>query len=154
MFSRFKNHIYLIYIIFFFILIGCQFQEPSNNHGIVFLENRSNKLVLNQSNVNDVIKLVGEPHSKSISDKNEWYYFERVLSKGEYHKLGKNILKTNNILVLNFDKYGVLKNKNLLDMYDKKKISFSTNKTQNDITRKSFAEKFLNSIKEKMYGNK
>ena len=36
-------------------------------------------------------------------------YIERVLTKGEYLKLGQNILKTNNILILNFDKYGVLK---------------------------------------------
>ena len=154
MFCGFKNHVYLNYITFFFILIGCQFQEPNNNHGIVFLENRSKKLVISKSNINDVIKIVGQPHSKSVSDDNEWYYFERVLSKGEYHKLGQNVLKTNNVLVLNFDKFGVLKSKNFIDKYDKKKIAFSKDKTSNEITQKSFVEKFLNSVKEKMYGNK
>ena len=32
--------------------------------------------------------------SKSIDNENEWIYIERVLVKGEYHKLGRNILKS------------------------------------------------------------
>ena len=72
----------------FIILISCQLQEPSNNHGILFLKNRADKLVISQSNINDVIKLIGQPHSKSVNNKNEWIYIERVLTKGEYHKLG------------------------------------------------------------------
>ena len=47
-----------------------------------------------------------------------WFYIERTLSKGKYHKLGKHVLKTNNVLVLNFDKYGVLKFKELLNKDD------------------------------------
>ena len=65
---------------------------------------------MNQSNINDVIDILGQPHSKSISDDNQWIYIERVLTKGEFHKLGQNILKTNNVLILSFDKYGILKN--------------------------------------------
>ena len=40
-----------------------------------------------------------------------WIYIERIFTKGKYHKLGQNILKENNVLVLTFDKYGVLKKK-------------------------------------------
>ena len=40
------------------ILIGCQLQESSKNHGIVFLKNRSEKLKVNYSNTNDVIKII------------------------------------------------------------------------------------------------
>ena len=86
--------------------------RANKNHGIVFLENRANKLIINKSNKNDVIKDYREPHSKSIDNENEWIYFESVLTKGEYHKLGQHILKTNNVLVLNFDKFGILKKKN------------------------------------------
>ena len=107
----FKNHI--LFVIFFIILNACQFQEPLKNHGIVFLENRANKLKINISNKNDVIKILGHPHSKSIDDNNEWIYIERILSKGEYHKLGRNVLKENNVLKLNFDKYGILVERNL-----------------------------------------
>ena len=75
----------LFYLLSFISLIGCQLQDPYNNHGIVFLKNRSEKLIVNQSNKNDVLNIVGQPHSKSINDDNEWFYVERVLTKGEYH---------------------------------------------------------------------
>ena len=66
----------------------------------MFLENRSNKLVLNKSNKNDVIKIIGQPHAKSINNESIWIYVERTLSKGKYHKLGKHVLKKNNISIL------------------------------------------------------
>jgi hypothetical protein len=68
--------------------------------------------------------------------------------------LGKNVLKTNNVAVLKFDKFGILKNKTLYDREKINKIKFNTNKTENEITKKSFVEKFLSSIKTKMYGGK
>ena len=138
----------------FIILINCQLQEPYKNHGIVFLENRAEKLVIDTSNKNDIIKIIGQPHSKSIKNNNEWIYFERVITKGEFHKLGQNVLKSNNVLILTFDKYGILKNKQFLDKNDKKKIIFSKKQTKNELTQKSFVEKFLSSVRSKMYGNK
>ena len=63
-------------------------------------------------------------------------------------------MKTNNVLVLNFDKYGVLKKKAFFNKDDIKKLDFSEDKTDNQLSQKSFIEKFLNSIKAKMYGNK
>tara|TARA_B100000424_G_scaffold244950_1_gene215593 strand:+ start:99 stop:566 length:468 start_codon:yes stop_codon:yes gene_type:complete len=154
MFFYFKNHAKIISFLLVFILIGCQLQEPSKNHGIIFLKNRSDKLIVNKSNTNDVIKIIGNPHSKSINNENEWIYFERILTKGSYYKLGQNVLKTNNILVLNFDKFGVLKSKQFLVKEDKKKLKFSEKKTENNITQKSFVERFLSSVKSKMYSNK
>ena len=154
MFFRNKYH-FLIYILFIFnILIGCQLQEPSKNHGIVFLENRSKKLIVNTTNQNDVINIIGQPHSKSVKDINEWFYIERVLTKGEYHKLGQNILKESNILVLNFDKYGILSKKSFLSKNDLKKINFSNDATESQLTKKSFVESFLSSIRTKMSGNR
>jgi len=150
----YRYHFKKILFIIFFILNGCQFQEPTKNHGIVFLENRSEKLILNKTNKNDVLRIIGQPHSKSINNDNEWIYIERVLTKGEYHKLGQNILKANNILILNFDKYGILKQKNLLDKEDIKKINFSKKKTDNTLTQKSFVQSFLESVRTKMYGNR
>ena len=65
-----------------------------------------------------------------------------------------NVLKKNNTLILNFNKYGILSSKKLYDKNDLKKISFSNKKTKNEITQKSFIEKFLTSVKNKMYGNR
>ena len=151
MFFKFKYHINLFLIFTFFILINCQLQEPTKNHGILFLKNRSDKLTINKSNKNDVINIIGNPHSKSVSNDNKWIYIERVLTKGEFHKLGQNILKTNNVLILGFDKYGILKEKNFLDKNSKNNLKFSENSTTNDISQKSFVEKFLQSLKTKMY---
>ncbi len=117
------------------------------------MKNRSDKLILNKSNKNDVINIVGQPHSKSITNENEWIYIERILTKGEYHKLGRNILKENNVLVLRFDKYGILKDKEFFDKDDKNKIEFSKKNTDNKLSQKSLIEKFLTSIRTKMYSN-
>ncbi len=148
-----KFHNNLLYLLVFIILISCKLQEPLKTHGIIFLENRSQKLVLNKSNKNDVIKIMGRPHIKEDEINQSWIYLERILSKGKYHKLGRHILKENNVLVLNFDKYGVLKNKQFLKKEDLKKLEFSQKITENELTQKSFVQKFLQSIKQKMYSN-
>tara|TARA_B100000941_G_scaffold233754_1_gene176317 strand:- start:1366 stop:1833 length:468 start_codon:yes stop_codon:yes gene_type:complete len=149
-----KFHNYILYLLVFIILIGCKLQEPLKTHGIIFLENRSKKLVLNQSNKNDVINIMGRPHIKEDEINESWIYLERIISKGKYHKLGRHMLKENNILVLNFDKYGVLKSKKFLNKEDIKKLEFSQKITENELTQKSFVQKFLQSIKQKMYSNK
>ena len=154
MFFKIKYHKIFFYVIVFIILNACQLQEPTKNHGILFLENRSNKLVINSNNKNDVIKLIGYPHTKSVESEDNWIYIERVLTKGSFHKLGQNVLKTNNILILTFDKYGVLKDKNFLDKEKIAKLKFSEKITENDLSKKSFVQKFLASVKSKMYGNR
>ena len=136
------------------MLIGCQFQEPTKNHGIFNLEKRANKLTININNFNDVIKIIGQPHTKSIDDKNTWIYFERILTKGKYYKLGQNVIKKNNVLVLEFDKYGVLKNKIFLDKNNLNNLNFTKNETENNITQKSLVENVLQSIRQKMYRNR
>ena len=151
MLNLFKNHKFFLILISLFILISCKLQEPTKNHGILYLENRANKLTLNQSNKNDAIRIIGNPHFKSIDNNQEWIYVERVLTKGEFIKLGQNVLKTNNVLVLTFDKYGVLKEKNFIDKNSKNKLKFSQDSTENNLSQKSFTEKFLESLRKKMY---
>ena len=151
---RFKHFINFFLLISLFILLACQFQEPNKNHGIVFLKNRSDQLIVNKTNKNDVLNIIGHPHSKSFDNENEWIYLERTISKGEYHKLGRHILKNNNVWVLKFDKYGILKNKIFLDKNDKNKVKFSNKKTDNELAKKSFIQKFLQSVQSKMYGKR
>ncbi len=151
MFFKFKNHISIILILILFILSSCQLKDPDKNHGILFLENRSKTLIVKKTNKNDVIKVFGQPHSKSFDDDDIWIYLERTLTKGKYHKLGQHVLKTNNALVLKFDKFGILNEKEIYTKEDIKKVSFSDKKTENQLTKKSFVETFLSSLKEKMY---
>ena len=144
----------VIILVFFIFFSGCQLQEPYQNHGILFLENRSEKLKIDVSNKNDVIKNIGRPHSKSINDDNEWIFIERTLTKGEFHKLGRNIIKESNILVLKFNKYGILKEKLFLTKDDINKLAFSDKETSNELSQKSFVQKFLTSLRDKMYKKK
>ena len=154
MIVMFRIHIKVLYPLFFFFLLNCQLKESSNTHGILFLENRNNKLIINKTNKNDVINIIGHPHSESIDSDNEWIYIERVYNKGEFHKLGQNVLKSNNVLFLEFNRFGILKNKKLFNKEDLKKITFSDKETENDLSKRSFVDKLFSSLKAKMYGRR
>ena len=154
MFFKFKYHYIKLFILIFLISSACQIQEPTKNHGILFLKNRSDKLIVDKSNKNDALGVVGRPHSKSIENDDKWIYLERILTKGKYHKLGQHVLKSNNVLVLTFDKFGVLKTKSFYDKDDVKKVKFSEKITENKLSKKSFVETFLSSVKEKMYSGR
>ena len=149
------NIIYIVLIIFISInLTNCQLKKTQKNHGIVFLKNRYERLIINKSNTNDVIRILGNPHTKSIKNKSEWIYIERVLVKGSFHKLGSNVISENNVAVLSFNKYGVLKNKDFFDKQKLANLKFTSEKTSNDLGQSSFVSEFLQSIRSKMYGNK
>ena len=144
----------ILIIIFLFFLVNCQLQEPKKLHGINYLENRENLLIINKSNKNDVVNILGSPHSISINDDNKWFYFERMITRGKLYKLGRNVLKKNNILEIEFDKYGILLSKKLYTKDDMKKVKISKKQTENTVSQKSFIDSFLSSIKQKMYGQR
>ena len=144
----------VILIILLFILSHCQLKEPIKGHGINFLENRSNKIAINKSNKNDVIAVLGNPHTTSIDDENLWFYFDRKLSGGTIVTLGDRDLLENNVLVLNFDKYGILVQKEFFNKKDMKEIKYSEMKTENPVTKQSCVGSFLQSVRQKMYGKR
>ncbi len=150
-----REHYKNLYIIFFLILLNnCQLKEPNKAHGINFLENREKTLIIGKTNKNDILKLIGKPHTKSIKNEDTWIYFERTITRGKLIKLGQNVLKENNVLALEFDRYGVLENKKIYNMNDMKKVTYSAKETDNDISQQSFVGKFLSSIRQKMYGKR
>ena len=129
-------------------------KEPVKIHGISYLENRYSQLEVNTSNSNDVLKILGNPHSKSIENDLRWFYIERSIVKGKYYKLGKNVLKENNIIVLEFNQLGILTFKDILTKEEMNNVSYAKDKTKNPIDRTSFVNDFLQSLKKKMYGNR
>ena len=151
-FIRRKYHEKIYIILFLFLLNNCQLNEPNKPHGINFLDNREKLLIVGKTNQNDVLKMIGNPHSKSLKNENTWIYFERTITKGKLIKLGQNILKENNILELNFNNYGILQSKKLYNKEEMNKISYSKKETKNEITQQSFVGKFLQSVRQKMYG--
>jgi len=151
----YRKHYKKLYIIFFlFILNNCQLKDPNKDHGINFLENREKTLIIGVTNKNDVMKLIGNPHSKSIKNENTWIYFERTIAKGKLVRLGQNVLKKNNILEITFNKYGILSSKKFYNKENMNKVKYSKKETENDISQQSFVSKFLSSIRQKMYGKR
>ena len=137
-----------------FILSNCQLKEPIKGHGINFLENRSKKITLNESNKNDVLNVLGNPHTTSIEDEDLWFYFDRKIASGKILKFGDMDLLENNVLVLNFDKYGIVVQKEFFSKEDMKKIKYSEMTTKNPVSKQSFVASFLQSVRQKMYGKR
>ena len=99
----------LIYLVFIFVFISsCQRNEVIKSHGISYLEKREKLIFIDKSNKNDVVKIFGQPSTKGMTEDNLWIYIERTITRGKMLKLGKNYVKKNNVLVLEFNKYGVL----------------------------------------------
>ena len=100
-----------------------------------------------------MINILGEPHVKSINDINTWFYIERTKTRGGIHKLGKEVFLNNNVLVVKFDKYGILEEKLFYDKKNMKDYKFTKTETQNEIRRGSFLQSFLQSLRQKMRTN-
>lgn len=150
----FIKHYFKIFILSLFILTNCKLQEPSQSHGIIFLENRAKKLELNKSNKNDVVRIIGLPQITDDTNEDMWIYLERVLTKGKYHELGRHKLKENNVLILRFDKFGILQFKEVVKKEKINKLAFSKKQTDNDFFQGSYIQSLLQSIKQKMYNNR
>ena len=140
----------LLYICRLIILSNCQRHEVINTHGITYLEQREKLIVINESNKNDAIKVLGHPATKGMSDENLWIYIERTKTKGKLLKLGRSNLEKNNVLVLEFDYSGILTNKKFYDKENMQRISFVKGLTENEIKRENFIYSFLSSIRQKM----
>ena len=143
-----KETVYLLLILLF--TISCQRNEIVKTHGIAYLEKREKLIFVNKSNKNDTINIFGQPSTKGMTNDNLWIYIERTMTKGKMLKLGRNYLTKNNVLVLEFDKYGILKKKELSSIEDMKKLTFAKNITENEIRKENFIYSFLSSIRQKM----
>ena len=143
-----KNIFFLLLTLFFFT--GCQRNEVIKTHGLAYLEKREKLIIVTKSNKNDAIDVLGPPATKGMTDNNIWIYIERTKSRGKLLKLGRNYLKKNNVLILEFDKYGILTKKEFYDKEDMKDINFAKAITENDVRKENFVYGFLSSIRQKM----
>jgi len=144
-----KKNIYLLGFILF-VIIGCQRNEVIKTHGISYLDKREKLIIVNKTNKNDAITILGQPATKGMVDDNLWIYIERTSTRGKLFKLGRNYLKKNNVLVLDFDKYGILKKKEFYNKEKMNKINFAKNITENEVRRENFIYSFLSSVRQKM----
>jgi outer membrane protein assembly factor BamE (lipoprotein component of BamABCDE complex) len=142
-----KKAIYLFFVIL--IATSCSVKPVDNYHGVAFLEKKQEKLLINKSNKNDIIKILGAPSTESILEDDLWIYIENRKSKSTLLKLGKEIVLKNNVLVLEIDKRGILKNKKFYNIDDQNKVNFNEDKTKmND--KESFIYGVVSSLRQKI----
>ncbi|RZO49782.1 MAG: outer membrane protein assembly factor BamE [Candidatus Pelagibacterales bacterium] len=147
-----KKIVYLLLILLF--TSNCQGEKIVKTHGIAYLEKREKLLIVNTSNKNDVVNIFGQPSTKGMNSDNLWIYIERTMTKGKLLKLGRNYLTKNNVLVLEFNKYGILEKKKLSSLDDMKEIKFAKSITENEIRKQNFVYSFLSSVRQKMENKK
>ena len=120
------------------------------HHGVHNLEKKQSKIQINQSNRNDIIKLIGPPSTKSSFDNDVFIYIERKTSSSKITKLGKKRLLVNNVLVLEIDNNGILVDKKFYDKNDMQNIEFDKNETFVNYSKTSFIYNFLYSLRQKI----
>jgi len=140
---------YILILILFFTL-SCSLNKVKNNHGVLSLENKISKIIINKSNTNDIINIFGPPSTKSTFDNNLWIYIERKKASRSIFKLGNKKIVKNNVAILEIDNKGILKKKEIYDLNKMNKYKFSENTTQDSYEKNSYIYGVLTSLREKI----
>ena len=144
------SHKNIILLILFIFLVNCSTQKVTRIHGNLSLKNNENFILVNKSNKNDVIKVLGEPSTKSNFDNNVWFYIEQKKQNKSIVKLGKQYIEENNVLTIYFDNKGIVSNKKFLNKNDLKQIEFAKKETKPIYNNNSFMYEFLTSFRDKI----
>ena len=140
---------YILILILFFTL-SCSLNKVKNNHGVLSLENKISKIIINKSNTNDIINIFGPPSTKSTFDNNLWIYIERKKVNRSIFKLGNKKIVKNNVAILEINNKGILKKKEIYDLNKMNKYKFSENTTQDSYEKNSYIYGVLTSLREKI----
>lgn len=140
----------LLFIIAFIFILSCSTNKVKNNHGVLSLNNKFNKIVVENSNSNDILNLLGPPSTKSSFNTNIWIYIERKKTNQSIFKLGKQKIEKNNVLVLELDNKGILAKKKLYNLDDMNDYKFVEKATQKDFSQNSFVYGVLSSLRDKI----
>ena len=141
----------LLYIfLILFIVSNCTIKPIVKHHGVPYLEKKQKKLVINKSNKNDVVEILGSPSTTSKFNNDVWIYIERKQTQSKLKNLGKMKIYENNILVLEIDKYGLLKKKKFYNKENMQNIEIVKATTDNEIKKNSFVYDFMSSMRQKI----
>ena len=132
------------------IVANCSFKKVVKHHGVPFLEKKQQSLIINKSNKNDIIKILGNPSTTSQFDNDVWIYIERKQTQSELKKLGRMKIFKNDVLVLEIDNYGVLKKKEFFNKDDMENIKIVKNTTEVGFQKNSFIYSFMSSMRQKI----
>tara|TARA_Y100001970_G_C13586790_1_gene533526 strand:- start:26 stop:511 length:486 start_codon:yes stop_codon:yes gene_type:complete len=141
----------ILYIIFVsFIVSNCSLKPVVEHHGVPFLEKKQSILMVNESNKNDIKKILGNPSTKSKFDNDIWIYIERKQTQSKLTNFGRMKIFKNDVLVLEIDNYGILKKKEFYNIDDMKKIKIVEATTEAGFKRNSFIYDFMSSMRQKI----
>jgi|TARA_B100000242_G_C42745746_1_gene347817 outer membrane protein assembly factor BamE (lipoprotein component of BamABCDE complex) len=139
-----------LYLFLFIFIINCGSNKVSNYHGYKSLESHFNKLEINKSSKNDIIKLIGPPSTISEFDKNKWFYLERLKTNQSLIKLGNQKIKKNNILIVQLDNRGLLIEKKMLDLSKMNDLVYFEKTTQKEFKQDNFIYNLFTGLREKI----
>ncbi len=150
----FKKFLFMKTVLYMFlislIVTNCSFKKVVKHHGVSFLEKKQKNLIINKTNKNEIIDLLGSPSTKSKFNNDVWIYIERKQTQSRLKNLGRMKIYKNDVLVLEIDGYGLLKKKDFYNLNDMKKINIVKNTTKGNITKNSFIYEFMSSMRQKM----
>ena len=147
----FSLMIKILYIIFLSLIVtNCSFKKVVKHHGVPFLEKKQSSLVINKTNKNDIMKILGNPSTKSKFDNDVWIYIERKQTQSKLTNLGKMKIYKNDILVLEIDSYGILKKKEFYNQNDMNNIKIAKDITGKKFRKNSFVYNFMSSLRQKI----
>ena len=138
------------FIIALIFIVSCSTNEVKNNHGVLSLNSKFNKIVVEKSNSNDILNLLGPPSTKSSFDTNIWIYIERKKTNQSIFKLGKQKIEKNNVLVLELDNKGIIAKKKIYNLDDMNDYKFVEKATQKDFSKNSFVYGVFSSLRDKI----
>jgi len=139
-----------IYIIISLFISACTLKKVEKHHGVQFLNKKQEKLTVNKSNKNDILKLLGSPSTKSTFDIDLWIYIERKTDNSSLTKFGSQRIIVNNVLLLEINNKGLLKKKEFLDLTNMQKLEFAERTTENQYKKNTFLYEFLSSMRQKI----
>lgn len=140
----------VLFIITLLFITNCTLKEVKKHHGSVYLEKKNDQIIINKSNKNDISKILGPPSTKGFFKDETWIYIDNLKTSSRLLKLGKRTLIKNDVLVLDFNKYGILINKKFYTKNDIERINFEENTTKINYKRKSFIYNILKGLKDKI----
>jgi len=121
-----------------------------DHHGVHKLNIKQEKLFPSETNKNDIIKILGPPSTVSFFDNEILFFIERKETNGSILELGRRKIITNNVLIVEINKYGLLEKKTFYDLTKMQKIKISKNTTEVDYQKDSFIYDFLSSMRQKI----
>ena len=141
--------LFIFFIISLFVS-ACTLKKVEKHHGVHFLNKKQEKLTVNQSNKNDILKLLGSPSTKSTFDNDLWIYIERKVDHSSLTRISVEKIIINNVLLLEINKIGLLEKKDFLNLNNMKDIKFAEQTTESQFKKKTFIYEFLSSMRQKI----